>query len=65
MYENILKDLPMGFGMALAENLPALERFAAMDNAGKARVVDGTHTIRSKTEMRSYVAQLADQRTGR
>lgn len=56
---NLLSDVPMGFGMALAENMEAMERFSKMSREQKQKVLDGTHQICSKQEMKSYVNQIA------
>lgn len=52
-------DLPMGFGMALAQNLEAMERFSNMSDEEKRLIIEGTHNIDSKVEMRRYVNSLA------
>ena len=41
----------MGLGMALAQNTEAMAYF----------VIDGTHDIHSKQEMRAYVERLSQQ----
>lgn len=51
-------EVPMGLGMALAENLAAMERFAAMDDGEKRRFIAGAHGVRSKQEMKNYVNQI-------
>ena len=48
---NPMRDLPMGFGMALAQNPEAMARFSALSPEAKKRVVDGTHASQSKREM--------------
>lgn len=55
---NPLQDLPMGFGMALAQNIRAMEVFSALPPEEQRRVVNGTHAIRSKQEMAAYVESL-------
>ncbi len=55
---NPMKDLPMGFGMALAQNPEAMNRFAALPEEQQRRIVDGTHAIHSKSEMKAYVNHL-------
>mgnify|MGYP001065040258 CR=1 FL=1 len=62
MKDDILKDLPMGFGMALAQNPEALEAFSDMSDAEKREVIDGTHSVRSKTEMRRYVDGMKNRK---
>ncbi len=51
--------IPLGFGMALAQNEKAMEHFAHLSNAEKQNVIDGTHSIQSKSQMRAYVNSLA------
>lgn len=53
------QEMPMGFGMALAQNEEAMQRYAALDEAEKQAVLNGTHAIRSKSEMHDYVRRLA------
>ena len=55
---NPLQDLPMGFGMALAQNVRAMEVFSSLSPDAQRRVVDGTHAIQSKQEMAAYVESL-------
>jgi len=50
--------LPMGLGMALAQNPEAMNRFAALSEEEKRQVVRHTHEIGSKKEMRAYVDSL-------
>ena len=45
-------EIPMGLGMALAENLNAMEYFASLSPAQQQAVIERTHQIRSKQEMR-------------
>ena len=51
-------EIPMGLGMALAENLNAMEYFASLSPAQQQAVIERTHQIRSKQEMRSCVQSL-------
>ncbi|MBR3772014.1 MAG: hypothetical protein IKL07_07075 [Clostridium sp.] len=53
-------NVPIGFGMALAQNLDAMNHFANMDDATKQSVIEHTHHIRSKQEMQAYVASLGN-----
>ena len=48
----------MGLGMALAENLNAMEYFASLSPAQQQAVIERTHQIRSKQEMWSFVQSL-------
>jgi len=42
-------------GMALAQNISAMERFASMSEAEKQAVIDGAHGVQSKAEMQAYL----------
>lgn len=54
-------ELPMGFGMALARNAEAMRAYEAMTEAEKQAVIQKTHTVGSKQEMRQLVAGLIPQ----
>lgn len=51
-------ELPLGFGMALAQNEAAMQRFEALSESAKAAVVEKTHTVNSKREMQDLVNSL-------
>ena len=51
-------ELPLGFGMALAQNEPALKRFESYSEAEKQAIIQKTHSITSKQEMRAFVNEL-------
>ncbi len=51
-------ELPLGFGMALAQNTAAMSRFASMSPEEQTAVIERTHGINSKDEMRSFVDDL-------
>lgn len=51
---------PIGFGMALAQNTAAMNRYAHLDEAQKQDVLDKAHNVRSEKEMYSLVASLAN-----
>lgn len=57
---NPMRDLPMGFGMALMQNPAALHRFEAMTPAQQEQILAQTHTAASKAEMQSLVSSLAE-----
>ena len=48
-------DMPMGLDIALAENKRAFNYFYSLSEAEQKRIIDGTHTINSRSEMQSYV----------
>ena len=53
-----MEELPMGFGMALAQHPEAMARFTALSEAEQKAIIDGTHAVRSKQEMQTYVENL-------
>ena len=63
--ENLVNgpEIPMGLGMALAQNRAAMEVFAAMPPASQQSVIEHTHQISSKREMQAYVASLVNPQT--
>lgn len=52
--------VPIGFGMALAMNAPAMEAYAAMTEQQKQAVLKKAHNARSEKEMQQIVASLAN-----
>ena len=52
-------ELPLGLGMALAQNINAMEYFAGQSDEQKQQIVEGAHNVRSKAEMRQYVSDMA------
>ena len=53
--------VPIGFGMALAQNTAAMSRYAQLPEAQKQEILNKAHHVRSEREMRSLVASLADK----
>ena len=52
------RDMPLGFGMALAQNPAAMDAFSALDGEQRRQVLEKSRRIRSREEMRSYVDSL-------
>lgn len=52
--------VPIGFGMALAQNAAAMNRYAHLDEAEKQAVLNKAHNVRSEMEMYTLVANLAN-----
>ena len=52
------QDVPLGFGMALAQNPDAMDVFSGLTEAQRKHVLDKSRRVRSKEEMRSYVDSL-------
>ena len=51
--------VPIGFGMALAMNQPAMNAYTAMDEQQKQAILNKAHNVRSEREMHDLVAALA------
>lgn len=54
-------ELPVGFGMALAMNPQAMERFSALSEQEQQNIINHTHQIDSNQEMHNYVQSIAEQ----
>ena len=51
--------VPIGFGMALAQNEAAMLRYAQLEEAEKQNILNKAHNVRSEKEMYTLVASLA------
>lgn len=54
-------EIPIGLGMALAMRPDAMEKFASLSAAQKQEIINGTHSISSKDEMRQYVDKILSE----
>ena len=52
--------VPIGFGMALAQNEAAMLRYAHLSEQQKQNILNRAHNVRSEKEMYSLVASLAN-----
>ncbi len=52
------QDLPLGLGMALAQNVNAMKSFCAMSSEKQRQIIERTQSIKSKEEMQSFVESL-------
>ena len=52
--------VPIGFGMALAVNEPAMNAYSAMTEEQKQAIINKAHNVRSEKEMYALVATLAN-----
>lgn len=52
--------VPIGFGLALAGNTAAMNRYAHMTEEQKQAILNKAHKVRSEKEMYSLVASLAN-----
>ena len=50
--------VPIGFGMALAMNEPAMAAYSAMSEEEKQMILDRAHNARSEEEMRRIVNSI-------
>lgn len=51
--------VPVGFGMELAQNEMAMQRYAILTKEEKNAILKRAHSARSEQEMRSIVASIA------
>lgn len=54
------RELPLGFGMALAQNETAMRKFEALSAEKKQSILEKTHSVRSKQEMQQLVSELTN-----
>lgn len=52
--------VPIGFGMALAQNTAAMNHYAHLSEEQKQEVLNKAHNVRSEKEMYTLVAGLAN-----
>ena len=52
--------VPIGFGMALAQNEAAMIRYSQLTGREKKNILNRAHSARSQEEMYSLVANLAN-----
>lgn len=53
-------ELPLGFGMALAQNETAMAKFESLSENEKKAIIQKTHKVTSKAEMKSLVNRLTN-----
>lgn len=59
-----LKDLPMGFGMALLQDPAAQAYFISLPRAQQQAILNQTHAIQSRREMKAFVHGLPEHANG-
>lgn len=52
------KEIPIGLGMALAQNLDAMQVFASLDKGSRNRIIQRSHQAQSKNDMLNIVDDL-------
>ena len=55
-----MSELPLGFGMALAQHEKAMQKFSNLSKPEKEEVIRRTKSITSKNEMKAFVSAFAD-----
>lgn len=55
--------VPIGFGMALAMNAPAMEAYAAMTEQQKQAILNKAHNARSEKEMHDIVNSISENKS--
>ena len=55
---NTMGELPMGFGMLLSENPDAMQYFSSLSAQQQKEIIEQTHAISSRNEMRAFVSSL-------
>lgn len=53
-------DMPLGLGMALAQNLTAMKKFSALSPEQQQQMIAHVHEINSRKEMRGFVQHFAE-----
>lgn len=53
------EDLPLGLGMALAQNLTAMSHFSSMNENEQHKIIEEAKQVSSRSEMRALVDRLA------
>ncbi len=53
-------DLPIGFGIALAQNETAMKQFESLSSTQREAVINKTRKINSKNEMQLFVNYLSE-----
>ncbi len=54
-------DIPLGMGMAFAQNLSALTVFASMSNEQQNELIKKAHSIDSSEEMEAFVNGISNR----
>ncbi len=53
-------NVPVGFGLAMAGNTAAMNRYAHLSETQKQEILNKAHNVQSEKEMYALVAQLAN-----
>lgn len=52
------KEIPIGLGMALSQNLDAMQVFSSMDESSRNDIIERSHHAQSKNDMQNIVTDL-------
>ena len=52
-------EMPMGFGTILSQNMEALNKFAELSEIQKREIINSTHIVNSKEDMKKLVNKIA------
>ncbi len=52
------KEIPIGLGMALAQNLDAMKVFSSLDEVSRNHIISRSHHAQSKEDMNEIVSDL-------
>ena len=63
--DELLREVPMGFGMAMAKNMDAMREFCLLPENKRKEIIEGTIFINSQQEMNMYVQSLVDSNFNR
>lgn len=53
------RPLPLGLMMALAQNMQAMKQYAALSDAGRARLIEQASSVHSREQMQSLVDHMS------
>ena len=62
MNNHISGNIPLGLGMAIAQNSRALDQYALLSDGQKSAVLEGARNVTSKQEMQAFVSGIAEGR---
>ena len=51
-------EMPLGLGMALAQNQDAMKKFANLNENKKREIINAAHNVSSRKEMQRYVENI-------
>ena len=65
LYNELYNDgLPLGFGMVLASNVVAMNRFSNLSQREREELIARTHGLQSHEEMQNFVAEFGKNGLG-